>query len=197
MNLTTIVIAGIMSSAMAAVLVTVGGLYIKLQQHQLDSLGPHTDKWVSPDRLAAATRAFVRANRVTLVITMLASTASALLVFVGASATLDKLGTDWVPGFLKWLFYFGVMLAGMAGQYMWGLKKTSAFKFDEFIKPIWISILIFGPLWSTVANSAITFVTVAAAYQNGFFWKVILESQSNHNKVTSPPKTTAVETRNP
>lgn len=76
-----------------------------------------------------------------------------------------------------WIFYFTFMLFGMAGQYMWGLKDRSEFNVYEFLKPLWVSLIVFAPFWSSLAVQGINYAAVAAAYQNGFFWKIVLDQQ--------------------
>jgi hypothetical protein len=69
------------------------------------------------------------------------------------------------------------MLAGMAGQYMWGLKKLSEFELIEFVRPLWVSIIVFAAFWTSAQVQDFNFPAIAAAYQNGFFWKVVLEKE--------------------
>lgn len=85
-------------------------------------------------------------------------------------------------------FYFGVMLFGMTGQYMWGLKSRQDFNLYEFVKPLWISFIVFAPFWSSLTVHGITYGAAAAAYQNGFFWKVVFEQQAP--KPPAKPATT-------
>ena len=84
--------------------------------------------------------------------------------------------TDLRP-FGIWLFYFAFMLFGMAGQYMWGLKNKSEFNAYEFLKPLWVSLIVFSPFWNSLSVQGINYAAVAAAYQNGFFWKIVLDNQ--------------------
>jgi len=86
-------------------------------------------------------------------------------------------GATATSGFLLWAFYFSMMLLGMVGQYMWGIKSRAQFRWAEFVRPLWVSIIVFTPFWSTVHVSGVSYGAAAAAYQNGFFWKVVLETQ--------------------
>jgi hypothetical protein len=77
--------------------------------------------------------------------------------------------------FLIGVLYFIIMLAGMAGEYMFGLKDFKKFTFAEFVRPFWVALIVFSVPWSLVDKSALTFGSVLACYQNGFFWKKVLE----------------------
>jgi len=93
-----------------------------------------------------------------------------------APATAAPASDEFRP-FGVWMFYFTFMLFGMAGQYMWGLKDRSEFNVYEFLKPLWVSLIVFAPFWSSLAVQGINYAAVAAAYQNGFFWKIVLDQQ--------------------
>lgn len=93
--------------------------------------------------------------------------------------------------FFVWLLYFSLMLLGMAGQYMWGLKNKRDFKLFEFLKPLWVSVIVFTPFWAALPSHAVTYAAAAGAYQNGFFWKIVLDGQE---KVLTKPR--ANKTRN-
>jgi hypothetical protein len=75
------------------------------------------------------------------------------------------------PGYARAAVYFLVMLAGMAGEYMFGLKKFKQFTVEEFVRPFWVSLIVFSVPWSLVDKGALTYGSVLACYQNGFFWK--------------------------
>jgi hypothetical protein len=76
---------------------------------------------------------------------------------------------------LMGLAYFVIMLAGMAAEYMFGLKDFKKFTLSEFIRPFWVALIVFSVPWSLVDKSTLTFGSVLACYQNGFFWKKVLE----------------------
>jgi hypothetical protein len=84
--------------------------------------------------------------------------------------------TRW-QGALIGCFYFAVMVLGMGGEYMFRLKRWSSFKLDEFVRPLWVALIVFGVPWATVDKSVVTLSSVIACYQNGFFWKLVLERQ--------------------
>ena len=91
-----------------------------------------------------------------------------------------------------WAFYFGMMLFGMAGQYFWRLKSMKAFELGEFVRPLWISFIVFTPFWTASKVDGISYVAAAAAYQNGFFWKVVLDKEGKKIRLAShgsPEKT--------
>jgi len=78
-------------------------------------------------------------------------------------------------GYLLGSIYFVVMLAGMAAEYMFGLKEWKTFSLTEFAKPFWVALIVFSIPWSLVDKNTLTFGSVLACYQNGFFWKKVLE----------------------
>jgi hypothetical protein len=84
--------------------------------------------------------------------------------------------SDW-KSLLIPIFYFAMMLAGMAGEYMFGLKRFKNFTVSEFVRPFWVSLIVFGVPWAMVDKSTLTFASILACYQNGFFWKSVLEKQ--------------------
>ncbi|HET9537815.1 MAG TPA: hypothetical protein VFP43_21135 [Mesorhizobium sp.] len=96
--------------------------------------------------------------------------------------TGDRLGRHLV----RILFYFGMMLFGMAGQYFWRLKSMKTFELGEFVRPLWISFIVFTPFWTASKVDGISYVAAAAAYQNGFFWKVVLDKEVKQMKSAKP-----------
>jgi hypothetical protein len=105
-------------------------------------------------------------------------------VLIGLMALKDFSGWDSSPSLsgigssVVAIVYYFVMLAGMGGEYMFGLKKLNQFTFQEFVRPLWVSVIVFAVPWSLVDKSTITFGSILACYQNGFFWKRILESKN-------------------
>ena len=85
-----------------------------------------------------------------------------------------------------WAFYFGMMLFGMAGQYFWRLKSMKTFELGEFVRPLWISFIVFTPFWTASKVDGISYVAAAAAYQNGFFWKVVLDKEGKKMRLAKP-----------
>jgi hypothetical protein len=63
----------------------------------------------------------------------------------------------------------------MAAEYMFGLKKFKNFTLAEFSRPFWVALIVFSVPWTLVDKTALTFGSVLACYQNGFFWKKVLE----------------------
>lgn len=94
-------------------------------------------------------------------------------------------GVPWRDAGL-WAFYFGMMLFGMAGQYFWRLKSMKTFELGEFVRPLWISFIVFTPFWTASKVDGISYVAAAAAYQNGFFWKVVLDKEVKQMKSAKP-----------
>lgn len=121
-------------------------------------------------------------------LTFRAAGSIALVVLVLAAIYLFTLSPkiQAVPGWMTTVglcaFYFVLMLLGMAGQYMWGLKHKSEFNINEFVRPIWVSLIVFTPFWNTVSDAGISYATIAGAYQNGFFWKIVFEQQGRTMK---------------
>lgn len=77
------------------------------------------------------------------------------------------------------VFYFMIMIAGMCAEYMFGLKSLADFNLGELVRPFWVSLIVFSVPWSTIDRSGITFASVVACYQNGFFWKKVLEKAAD------------------
>lgn len=93
----------------------------------------------------------------------------AAMVSQGVMTSLKEFGL--------WCFYFSVMLVGMGGQYMFKLKAISEFDLQEFVRPLWVSFIVFTPFWLSADVNQVSYLPAAAAYQNGFFWKVVLDKE--------------------
>jgi hypothetical protein len=142
-----------------------------------------------PEAANEASRTFLRPGAVFLIVIVeLAFLVAVLLfasIFFGPAALR---GGEWWDASVFWatlgklfngeffigVIYFLIMLAGMAGEYMFGLKSLKKFTFTEFVRPFWVSLIVFSVPWSLVDKSALTFASVLACYQNGFFWKSVL-----------------------
>jgi hypothetical protein len=82
---------------------------------------------------------------------------------------------------IPWLeigLYF-IMLLGMASKYLYdaiGEKNRKKIKFNkwQFLKPFFVSPMIFAAVYSTIPESTSTFLLLIFAYQNGFFWHTVL-----------------------
>ena len=61
-----------------------------------------------------------------------------------------------------------------------------AFELGEFVRPLWISFIVFTPFWTASKVDGISYVAAAAAYQNGFFWKVVLDKEVKQMKSAKP-----------
>jgi hypothetical protein len=82
-----------------------------------------------------------------------------------------------------WALYFTMMLLGMVGQYMFRLKNWSRFELHEFLTPLWVSIFVFTPFWTSLASyDTVTYSAAALAYQNGFFWKLLVDEFGRKSK---------------
>lgn len=113
-----------------------------------------------------------------------------VLVVIGLGAYFTMRGTATGPGtgspgtasvnmkpFLVGAAYFLIMLLGMAAEYMFGLKNFKRFNVAEFVRPFWVALIVFSVPWSLVDKEAINYASLLACYQNGFFWKKVLESK--------------------
>lgn len=104
------------------------------------------------------------------VLLVVAVITAAILRYQNADAALTPRITAFVVG----VVYFTVMLLGMAGEYMFGLKSWGSFSIMEFQRPLWVSLLVFGGIWSALDKGQLSFTSLLACYQNGFFWKTVL-----------------------
>lgn len=75
------------------------------------------------------------------------------------------------------LLYFGVMVSGMFGEYMFGLKALKDFELLELIRPLWAAIIVFGVPWTTIDHQSISYASISSCYTNGFFWKSVLSTR--------------------
>jgi hypothetical protein len=105
-----------------------------------------------------------------------------------ALVVLDALVTNAVIGYVAFgagtsstsvvlIMFIGVML-GIAARYVFYLK--GAFSWPDFLKPLCISPIVLLPLIGSVQGAkdlqsmqVISFALLA--FQNGFFWQVVLE----------------------
>jgi hypothetical protein len=74
------------------------------------------------------------------------------------------------------LFFW--MLLGMAANYLWELfktdKKWSDIRLTQLLLPFFVSPLVFYSIWVLASKEQVAFVLVLVAFQNGFFWQVVL-----------------------
>jgi hypothetical protein len=138
-------------------------------------------------RRAMSSRAWVIMAVVAVGFVVLATITSSMLQFriYGVPAPTAATHSPWRDAGL-WAFYFGMMLFGMAGQYFWRLKSMKRFELGEFVRPLWISFIVFTPFWTASKVDGISYVAAAAAYQNGFFWKVVLDKEEKKMKSAKP-----------
>jgi hypothetical protein len=71
------------------------------------------------------------------------------------------------------------MVVGILSRYYWDLLGRSQHFSDtnvtDLIRPLFVSPLVFFPLWSQTSRAAKTFATLLVAFQNGFFWQAVFE----------------------
>ena len=74
------------------------------------------------------------------------------------------------------LFFW--MLLGMAANYLWELfkndKEWSDIRLTQLLLPFFVSPLVFYSIWVLASKEQVAFVLVLVAFQNGFFWQVVL-----------------------
>lgn len=88
-------------------------------------------------------------------------------------------GATSVLSTIPWLeigLYF-VMLIGMAAKYFYdaiGEGNKIQFQKWQFIKPILISPLVFGTIYSGLGEQTAKLLLLIFSFQNGFFWQTVL-----------------------
>ncbi|WP_461535243.1 hypothetical protein [Spongorhabdus nitratireducens] len=72
----------------------------------------------------------------------------------------------------------GWMILGMISNYLWDLFKSGKTMKDIYLPdlmlPILVSPIVFFGIWSMWPDKNIVFALNLVAFQNGFFWQVIL-----------------------
>ncbi len=69
------------------------------------------------------------------------------------------------------------MIAGMMGKHFFdaiGEGNTLRFQKWQFIKPIFISPMVFGVIYGAIDESTSLVLLFIFAFQNGFFWQTAL-----------------------
>lgn len=116
-------------------------------------------------------------------------TVAIIFVLTGVAVTVmdslpaSSLGQRLLP-FIRLIFglhMFCWMLLGMIANYLWDLFKKGKGLADIFLPnlllPILVSPIVFFGIWSLWPesdSSKISFALSLVAFQNGFFWQVIL-----------------------
>jgi len=82
-----------------------------------------------------------------------------------------------IPWF-EFMLYF-VMIAGMAAKYLYdaiGEGNKIQFQKWQFIKPIFVSPLIFASIYALIekGTSKPLILLLIFSFQNGFFWQTVL-----------------------
>ena len=74
-----------------------------------------------------------------------------------------------------------MMLLGMAAKYMYdwlGQEKNTLFSVRSFARPFFISPIIFASVYGSMGEyTGAVFLLWAFSFQNGFFWKTVLDRQ--------------------
>lgn len=70
------------------------------------------------------------------------------------------------------------MTAGMISNYLWDLFKASKeiedIHIPDLMLPLLVSPIVFFGIWSMWPDQKIAFALNLVAFQNGFFWQVVL-----------------------
>lgn len=95
-------------------------------------------------------------------------------------STRQSFGTTIDPLYMIGVM-FGCIIFGMVANYLFYLKRS--FSWMAFLKPMCLSPIVLLPLAGSVQQSseveAVQLVSLAIlAFQNGFFWKVVVERAS-------------------
>ena len=71
----------------------------------------------------------------------------------------------------------GVTVAGMLARYGWELlqagRSLSEADLGALLLPLFVSLMVFYPLWTMVSGTTRSFFLIVAAFQNGFFWQTL------------------------
>lgn len=120
-----------------------------------------------------------------------------LLLFFGITYLLEE--TDIIEkgdsSFLTqipWLeigLYFS-MIAGMAAKYFYdaigtGRRKKITFRKWRFLKPMFVSPLVFGTVYASMDKIESIVLVLLFAFQNGFFWQTVMNKPEGRND--TPP----------
>jgi hypothetical protein len=75
------------------------------------------------------------------------------------------------------ILLIGVTVAGMLARYGWELLQAgrSLGEADPgaLLLPLFVSLMVFYPLWLMVSGTTRSFFLIVAAFQNGFFWQTL------------------------
>jgi hypothetical protein len=83
------------------------------------------------------------------------------------------------------LFEFSLyltMLLGMAAKYLYdaiGENNTLKFQKWQLFKPMLISPIVFGAIYGNTGDEASKYLLLVFAFQNGFFWKTVLDRRQS------------------
>ena len=71
----------------------------------------------------------------------------------------------------------GVTIAGMLARYGWELlqagRSLAEADLGALMLPLFVSLMVFYPLWLMVSGTTRSFFLIVAAFQNGFFWQTV------------------------
>ena len=91
-------------------------------------------------------------------------------------------GSFWEKIPWKEIGLYFAMVAGMAAKYFYeaiGEGNTISFKKWQFLKPMFISPLVFGAIYTQTPASASGVFLMIFSFQNGFFWQTVLAKIKN------------------
>lgn len=68
------------------------------------------------------------------------------------------------------------MIGGMLAKYVWDATASGSFSSPslvELLRPILVSPIVFGVVWTAAQEQPPNLLVYVAAFQNGFFWQTI------------------------
>jgi len=103
-----------------------------------------------------------------------------LVVLQGSGMIHKGFPFNALPWFEVSLYF--VMLLGMAAKYFYdaiGEENTFTFHKWQLIKPVLVSPIVFAAVYSMFAAESSKALLLTFSFQNGFFWKTILDRKSS------------------
>jgi hypothetical protein len=92
-----------------------------------------------------------------------------------------------IPWFEISLYF--VMLLGMAAKYCYdaiGEGSNLNFQKWQLFKPMLVSPMVFGAIYGNMGDQAPRFLLLIFSFQNGFFWKTVLDKTPQGRTTHSP-----------
>ncbi len=136
------------------------------------------------NRAAKTTLEYKHGLGILLVVLTVFITITLLIILTTLLRSTESMGTTENP--IPWLtvaLLYIAMLAGIAAQYFFFAEEGDNFQLRAFVKPFLASPVLFIPLASSYqealhpfeAFSMADLMMLLAAFQNGFFWKIVFD----------------------